>query len=172
MESMPLELDKPLILPDELRVELQKVHGELVSEGEVKKYVRGNFVITVGDVVTYTLLKLGLDINVAVVDYKTKRSEVIFEDIKKFGDIFFKVKNPAGTITPELWKAVRDAIESKKRTRIDVEGEEDLAVLPAVLFAPQGAIVIYGMPNTGLVILKVKDEDKKSAMEIIKRMEV
>ena len=169
---MPLELDKPLILPDELRGELQKVHGELVSEEEVEKHVRGNFVITVGDVVTYTLLKLRLDINVAVVDYKTKRSEVIFEDIKKFGDIVFKVKNPPGTITPELWRAVRDAIESKKRTRIDVEGEEDLAVIPAVLFAPQGAIVIYGMPNTGLVILKVKDEDKKSAMEIIKRMEV
>lgn len=172
MESMPSELDKTLKLPKELREELQKVHGVLVQEREVEKYVNGKFVITVGDVVTYTLLKLGLQINVAIVDYKTKRNEIEFEDIKKFGESVLKVKNPPGTVTPELWRAIKDAIASEKRTRIDVDGEEDLAVIPAVIFAPLGAIVIYGMPNTGLVILEIKDEDKKNAMEIINRMEV
>ena len=53
-----------------------------------------------------------------------------------------------------------------------MDGEEDLAVLPAVILAPQGAIVIYGMPNTGLVIITVNDEHRRNALAIVEKMEV
>ncbi len=168
---MPLELDKPLILPNNLRAELKKVHGELVREQELASILAGKFVITVGDVVTFTLLKLGLKPNIAIVDYKTKREKIEFEEIKKFGDVIYAVKNPAGSITPELWNAIKSAIELKKNVRLDVDGEEDLAVIPAVILAPLGAIVIYGIPNTGLVVLEIKEEDKKTAQQIIENME-
>jgi uncharacterized protein (UPF0218 family) len=161
-----------LRLPESLRPELQKVHGELVSEALLPERVKGHFVITVGDVVTYTLLRMGIKPDVAVVDYRTKRSDVVFEDIRNFGDIVYQVENPPGTITPELWRAVREAIASGRKVRIDVLGEEDLAVIPAVLHSPQGAIVIYGMPNTGVAIITVNDEHKMNALRIIEQMEV
>ena len=41
-----------------------------------------------------------------------------------------------------------------------------------MIYAPVGGIVIYGMPDTGLVLLKVTDDDKKSALEIVRNMEV
>ncbi len=169
---MPSELDKPLRLPASLRPELQRVHGELVPEDELKEKLSGKIVIAVGDVVTYTLLRMHIAPKVAIVDYRTKREDVVFEEIRKFGEEVYRVRNPAGYITPELWNAVKKAIESPGKVRIDVDGEEDLAVIPAVLFAPEGAIVIYGMPNTGVVSITVNEEHKRNARRIIEQMEV
>ena len=169
---MPSELGKPLRLPSSLRPELQRVHGELVPEEELKEKLSGKIVIAVGDVVTHTLLKMHIAPKVAIVDYRTKRGEVVLDNIRSFGEEVYSVRNPPGYITPELWSAVKKAIESPKKVRIDVDGEEDLAVLPAVLFAPKGAIVIYGMPNTGVVSITVNDEHKRNARRIIEQMEV
>ncbi len=172
MGNMPSELDKPLQLPKHLRKELKKVHGRIVRDEALHKVVAGHYIICVGDVVTYTFLKLNLMPNIAIVDYKTKRNAVNYALVEKFGEKVIKAKNPAGTITPELWNAIKNAIKSNVPIRIDVDGEEDLAVIPAVIFAPKGAMVIYGIPNTGLAVIEVTDEDKKSAMHIIEEMEV
>ncbi len=169
MESTLSELDKPLVLTEKLRAELQKVHGELLEPWEVKA-LRGPF-ITVGDVVTHTLIEMGVDIKLAIVDYKTLRGDVDFQDVRGFGKSVVRVKNPPGTITPELWRAVRDAMEMDG-VKIEVDGEEDLAVIPVVYFAPIGANVIYGMPNTGLALIKVTEDDKRKAIAIVKEMEV
>lgn len=170
MENTPYELDKPLILPEDLRGELQRVHGILLEEDDVKN-IEG-MIICVGDVVTHTLIKMGIEPKMAIVDYKTKRGEVVFEDVKNFGEEVIHATNPPGTITPELWSAVKDAILSEKKVKIVVDGEEDLAVIPVVLFAPFGANVIYGMPNTGLVLLKITSDEKDKVKELIKKMEV
>ena len=95
---MHLELDKPLLLPEELREELRRVHGELVGEDELEKKISGRFVISVGDVVTHTLLEHGILPDVAIVDYRTKRGRVIFDDISSFGEVVLKVSNPPGSI--------------------------------------------------------------------------
>ena len=39
--------------------------------------------------------------------------------------------------------------------KIVVEGEEDLATLPAILYAPPGSVVVYGQPDEGSVLVKV-----------------
>ncbi len=166
------ELDKPLILPQKLRAELRKIYGEIKSEEELTALLHGRIFYSVGDVVTYTLLKLNLLPNVAIVDYRTKRENVNFDLIRKFGEEIMEVRNPPGTITPELWHAIKIAIISEKRVRIDVRGEEDLAVIPVVYFSPMGAIVIYGMPYTGLVALEVNDVHKRNVAKIIEEMEV
>ena len=169
MGSTPSELDKPLVLKEHLRREMQRVHGELIEEsmlGELKGEI-----ITVGDVVTMTLLKHGIEPKIAIVDYRTLRGEVDFKEVREFGKKVFRVKNPRSTITPELWRAVREAM-GMEGVKIEVDGEEDLAVIPVIFFAPLGANVIYGMPNTGLVRLKVTDEEKRKVEEIIKEMEV
>ena len=169
---MPSELDKTLVLPEKLRNRLKRVYGKIVEEGEIKSHVDEKFIICVGDVVTYTLLKNGIKPDIAIVDYKTMRKNVDFEIIKKFGDAVFSVKNPAGRITQELWNTIKKSMDMNCKVRIDVDGEEDLAVIPCVFFAPIGGIVIYGMPNTGLVVLEVTEKDKKEVYDIIKEMEV
>jgi len=170
MGNMPSELDKPLILKEATRKKLQRVYGELIGEEELHN-IKGD-IFAVGDVVTHTLLKFNIEPKIAIVDYKTKRGKAVYEDVMEFGEEIVKVRNPPGTITPQLWNAVRIAMNSPKKVKIEVEGEEDLAVIPVVFFAEIGANVIYGMPNTGLVLLKVTDEDKRMVKEIIKEMEV
>ncbi len=172
MVNLRSELDKPLVLKERTRKKLQRIYGELISTTDLLKKLTDEMVICVGDVVTDTLLSLGIEPDVAIVDYKTKREKKVFERIKNYGDKVLKVRNPAGTITPELWVAVRNALTMNEKIRIDVDGEEDLAVIPVIYFAPLGATVIYGMPNTGLVLIKVSDEDKKKVNEIIREMEV
>jgi uncharacterized protein (UPF0218 family) len=68
-----------------------------------------------------------------------------------------RVINPAGTLTPELYNIFETI---KIPAKIIVEGEDDLATLPAVLTAPIGSIVAYGQPNEGMILVEV-DEQKK-----------
>ena len=76
------------------------------------------------------------------------------------------VKNPQGTITQEAINAIQEAIQSKKQVNIVVDGEEDLLTLIVVLNAPLNALVIYGQPNKGIVVVKVTPQKKADAEKI------
>ena len=56
------------------------------------------------------------------------------------------------------------------KTRIVVEGEEDLATLAAISLANLGAKVIYGMPDKGMVVVDVNQRSKKRANSFLERM--
>lgn len=80
--------------------------------------------------------------------------------------------NPAGTISIEMATAVQYLL--KKRPFIPnesiylyVEGEEDLAAIPAVLLAPLGSRVYYGQPNVGLVEVLVTEEKKEFLVKLL-----
>ena len=66
-----------------------------------------------------------------------------------------KVKNPPATLTKELIDQIRDSLAGEERVKIVVEGEEDLATLPAILYAPPDSVVVYGQPDEGSVLVKV-----------------
>ena len=57
-------------------------------------------------------------------------------------------------------------------TRIEVDGEEDLAVMPAIIHLASGATVIYGLPNRGATLVKVGDESKRVAREFLESFQV
>jgi len=168
------------VLTPELRRELKRPLGTLVRgeiptpyfkiRGDVEESVMS---IAVGDVVTENLLKLGLKPDVAIYDHKTKREDYspdIHDDA-----IILTVQNPAGTVTKALLNAIRKGVglaRRGKRVYIKVSGEEDLAAIPAVLYAPQGAVVIYGQPDEGVVLIKVTPECKRRCAKIFAKMEV
>ena len=54
--------------------------------------------------------------------------------------------------------------------KIIVDGEEDLATLPAILYAPLGSAVVYGQPNEGSVLVDVTPEKKLHIEEFMKKM--
>ncbi len=176
--SSPSEFDdsfpeKDLELPEDLREELGKPIGKLVSAWSLRKHLENSpRTISVGDVVTITLLQMKLEPDVAVFDYKTQRSEdyKAKERIAKMGGRLVKVENPPAKITRALWKAVKEAVNAQDRVKIEVSGEEDLAALVAIATAPEGAHVIYGLPKKGMMVVDVNRDSRELASAAIRKM--
>ena len=76
-----------------------------------------------------------------------------------------QVKNPAGGLTKELIKATQVAANCPG-TIIQVEGEEDLAVVPLAMYAPLGTVILYGQPGKGVVMLTITPATKKRAEDL------
>ena len=51
-----------------------------------------------------------------------------------------------------------------------MDGEEDLATLPAIKLCKNGAKVIYGMPDKGMVVVDVNQQTKERANRLLERM--
>ncbi len=50
-------------------------------------------------------------------------------------------------------------------------GEEDLLVLPVCIHAPENAVVLYGQPNRGLVIVRITPEIRNKVETLLDLME-
>ena len=159
-----------LRLPDSLRPRLKSPLGQLfpttAAAVERLRQIRPMRLVSVGDVVTAELLKAGVRPDIAVVDYTVMRA-FVGEDMKRVVDGYnvrvMRVRNMPGTITPEL----RRALETQPPVKIVVQGEEDLATIPAVLGSPVGSAVVYGQPNEGLVVVEVTEEKKREFEQLL-----
>ena len=172
--------DKSVIrlLTDELRNELKKPQGLLI-EGSSKKTIemlkelidkeKPSAIISVGDIVSLHMIKHGIALNVIVVDNKTMRKPI--QPITVDADQTLYTKNPPGAITDEAWAAIKSAIAQKGRTKVIVDGEEDLLTVVTVLSAPDDALVIYGQPHKGIVVVKVTKETREKMHRIVDAME-
>jgi GTP-dependent dephospho-CoA kinase len=150
-----------LILPEEHRRLFKEPFGELFrSIDGIVPLIAGKDVYTVGDVVTYNLQKRGIVPAVAVVDGYTMRSPC--NRMPAVHGECIRVKNPAGTLTDELIHALEHAVKNPPATII-VDGEEDLAVIPLVLTARDGAVILYGQPRQGVVLRTVDNNARKTA---------
>jgi len=164
------------ILPDDLRDELKEPLGRLVDEKELLKILKEEkYIVSIGDQVTYTLLKNNIEPVFCIVDFRIKRnrySEEIKNLIQSFGNKRVVIENPPKCISNDLWVAIESAYQNigKDALRIEIKGEEDLATLPAILLAPRDVTIIYGLPNKGVVIVKPVDKNKKKVKEILNKM--
>lgn len=163
-----------LRLPRDLRDEFKTPFGPVYRDADRLLEDAGAPILAVGDVVTYHLREAGRVPDVAVVDGKTKR-EAVDETVRRAvadPDDPVKVANEAGTIGEELLTALEAALAGDDApVTVVVEGEEDLATLPAVVAAPAGASVVYGQPNEGMVLVSVTEETKREMRELLARME-
>jgi len=162
----------------ELRVKLKEPFGELIKGSfdetmaklkEVKEKTKPPKIISVGDTVTKNLHDYSVSVDLSIVDNLCMR--------KKFQPVIYTaktvmVKNPQGTITYEAIEAIKEALKSQEHIHIVVDGEEDLLALVAVLYAPLNAVVVYGQPYEGIVVVKVTPEKKAEASEFLKAMEI
>ena len=161
---------RDLVIPKELRSLFKKPFGQLFKgEGlraaeKVKKELRGERLIIVGDVTLKNMLALGVKPDLAILDLRTEREK---QEKQALEGRMVKVKNPAGTISGELWESIHEGVE-KPGTVILVEGEEDLAVLPCILEADWDTVILYGQPGEGIVLVRVNEEKKLEAGMILK----
>jgi uncharacterized protein (UPF0218 family) len=165
--------DEPtLLLTEKLRAHLKRPLGQLFPDiataVEHLRKLRPTRLTTVGDFVTAKFIGAGVKPDVAVVDFLVTR-EPVTEDIKELINSLdvkvVHVKNPAGTITPEMREVFASA---KPPLKIIVDGEEDLATIPAVLSAPQGSVVVYGQPSGGVVLVKVTESKRREFADLLK----
>ena len=157
-------------LDENLRSEFKRPLGKLYSrfEDAINDIKMAKFLISVGDATTKNLVENELYPNISIIDNLIQRKNHDHEII--YTENILRAKNPPGTITDELWETIEIAINNSihgKNQLIIVDGEEDLAVLPCILIAPDESVVLYGQPNEGLVFVDVNSV-KNKADELIK----
>jgi uncharacterized protein (UPF0218 family) len=172
-------MDTAYILPLTLRKKLKKPLGMLIRgsfEETVKKFKhivdleKPPNIISVGDIVSKNLVENGISPNLLIVDNRVMRKDVTPVPLK--ADVETHVKNPAGTITFEALNAIKEALKANRKTKIVVEGEEDLLALCAILYAPENSFVVYGQPREGMVVVKATKQKKEAVARILEAMEV
>ncbi len=124
------------------------------------------YITAVGDVVSKETEAAGIRVNLRIVDHKSMRHSL--EPSTFHASNVYEVKNPAGVITSGSWDAIKKAFRNKDSI-IFVEGEEDLLALPCVMESPPRALVLYGQPSEGMVVVTVLDEVRKEVAGILRR---
>ncbi|MFC7240024.1 GTP-dependent dephospho-CoA kinase family protein [Saliphagus sp. GCM10025317] len=171
--------DQPLLLlPESLRHELKDPMGPIETDPRILLEAVDGPLIAVGDVVTYHLLEAGRTPDVALIDGYTKRETVDAEVERVVNDerseddhTILEVASPPAVLSRSLLEALVEGLERPEPVTIVVDGEEDLAVLPALLAAPEGASVVYGQPDVGMVHVTVDAETRASARGLLERFD-
>lgn len=161
-------LDRSLALPLDLRAELAKPLGEIIQE--IPSGLDSNKIITVGDATTKRFIEANVNPILSIIDHKVERKSVQEEEFHFPKTV--SVVSAAGVITPELFDAIYGLLKNKERALITVEGEEDLATLPAILSAPLGYQIFYGQPHQGMVQVIVSEEMKNKIRILLDRFEI
>ncbi len=153
-----------LLLPLSVRSKLQVLWGDLV---EIPDDSNPHKIITVGDATTKNFVKKGIIPKLSVIDHKIERKET--KDKIDFGNTatFFPFVNPAGAINNKAFMHIEELLKKENPCVLEVDGEEDLLVLPAILAAPVGFYIYYGQPHEGLVRITVNEEIKTKVRELL-----
>ncbi len=149
-----IDTDGKLIMPETLRKVLHQPMGTILLSASIQASIRqkkGNTIVTVGDMTTKTFLDAGVIPQVMIIDRLVGRNP--YDDAKsalrQFPVVFLSVTSGPGYIAKHamgLIQRICNGQLSGKPQVIVVNGEEDLLVLPVILYAPIGSFVYYGQP--------------------------
>lgn len=162
--------ERDLVLPESEREAFKEPLGREMEDSELDCIYAQTRFITVGDVVSLTFRRHGVRPLLSIYDGSTERREMtdfarLVEDEPKE-----VVSNPAGRITARMAEAVRRGIGGEFDL-IRVDGEEDLAMLPCLLYAEDGTVVVYGMPGRCMMAVTTDGAVRKRAAELVAKME-
>lgn len=150
-----------------IRTKLKKPLGHLTSISSLTPPT--SLTITIGDVTTANFLKANLQPNLAIIDGKVGRQPSIDPNFHQDDQM---VKNSAGQISRSLILAIarvlKDSSPITHYSSLFIDGEEDLATIPAILLAPLGTTVYYGQPKKGIVEVKVDLKIKDYLCTVLK----
>lgn len=157
-------------LKGEYRDKLKEPIGKVVQEINPNEF-KDKFIIAVGDIAVYKLIEIKQTPNLSIYDLKTRREKIDKEIIVKLPKPDLILENPQGTIRSDtalkMHDEIRNSIQTNKKIAIKILGEEDLLAIPAILFAPIGSIVFYGIRNIGGIIITVNLNLKKEVEKML-----
>lgn len=159
-----------LSLPESERAAFAEPLGDIYTDADELLAAADPPVVTVGDVVVHHLRSAGHDPHVTVTDGRTERAAADESVRRSSPEPDRTVENAPGGISRDLLVAVRDAVAADGSTAIAVDGEEDLAALPAVLVTPLGGSVVYGQPGDGMVFVPVTVATRGRARDLFGRL--
>jgi len=162
-----------LVLKKESRGIFKKPFGKLYSTLHKvdRDFLENHFIISIGDATTKNILNEDIIPKIGIIDNKIERE--ISKHKIEYDAITLNADNPAGTITDELWETIQKArslATEGSNVLIIVNGEEDLAVIPCVLMAPNDSIILYGQPGEGIVVVEA-DKLKETAKRMLDNFE-
>lgn len=161
-------------LSNDLRKKLKEPYGELFEDlNEFLVDLKEEKTIAVGDETTLNCFEKNFYPQLVIIDGKIKRKP--HQQKKRLKNSRYKkikTYNPAGYLTTDLIKSIKKAVNSNEKTLIDVEGEEDLAVIPSIKFAPINHKILYGQPGKGIVKVSVDEDSKNRVNKLMNKMEM
>ena len=153
-----------------LREVLKKPLGALVKDATT--IPRDADIVAVGDTASETLISAGYEPKLVVYDGLTRRRKVgVSKAISSYGGREYRVKNQAGHLDEEVLTLFQKLLAGKIKSRVFVEGEEDLTALAAISHARAGVLVVYGQPDEGLVVVRVDEKIKERVKKMLEEME-
>ena len=161
-------------LPNSLRDQLKTPLGILLPIGQdnkenIQKYLLDNsYIITVGDRTTEKMIEYGIIPSLQIIDGFEKRQKREFPKLGNASELI--IDNPAAEITLQSIEIIKKAFTLNPPTRLTVNGEEDLLVLPVCIHAPKNSVVLYGQPNKGLVLVEITAEIRNKAQTLLDMM--
>ncbi len=154
----PLGLLLPYPHPESTRLALK-----YLSEFKPEK------VILVGDRVSYNFISEGFNPDMIIIDNREKRSKIDGQWINNWAKVIRHIKNPPGIISKIALETIKECINIDK-CAIVVDGEEDLLVLPAILYSTENTILFYGSPDVGLTLVRSDKSKKKFIKKILEQV--
>ncbi|MEK7494982.1 MAG: pantetheine-phosphate adenylyltransferase [Patescibacteria group bacterium] len=167
-----------LRMPENLRPMLQKPLGKVFKDTKsLLHYInimKCVIIVAVGDIIVDSLLKEGIDPDVKVIDFRSRRKAIIRTDpYRSVPDKGQSLINNPGTINLKTSEVIKEKIKlalyKKEKSWIVVSGEEDLLALPVILFAPLNSLVLYGHWQYGIIAVEVDEKIKDRVRKIIKK---
>lgn len=166
-------------LPRSLRPSLQKPFGDIV-DAKTSDFTREEIahLAAVGDVTVMLFNARDIVPKLRVVDLMVERVRR-YQDLSEMGlknvNLTYTAQNTPGQISPQVFQIVREAfldVKSGKTVVLQIDGEEDLTVLPILLHAPIGWVVCYGQPNVGTVKVVVSEDTKNGAKLLLEKFTI
>jgi uncharacterized protein (UPF0218 family) len=168
IHRLPVAMRARLKLP--LGVLLKGSYSQTIKEFEkMVKTRKPAVIVSVGDAVSKALLERGILPKVLIVDSVVMRKPIVPFEAESYETV--NLRNEPATISPEAWTVVESAVKQHSKVKVVVEGEEDLLALVAILSVPDNALVVYGQPGEGMVVVEVTQEKKAEIRRIVDAME-
>ena len=137
--------------------------------------MKWTMIVAVGDIIVDSLLKEGIDPDVKIIDFRSRRRTLPKRTDLIRTDPIRSVPNQQGTINLKTAEIIKEkinlALYRKKKSWIVIEGEEDLLALPAILFAPFNSLVLYGHWQLGIIAVEVDEKMKEKVRKIIEKFD-
>jgi len=145
------------------------ISDDQITDTKLRNIMREKIMITtVGDATTDRVFMAGITPDVQIVDGKSMRKLRPFP-VGPYREERSVVNDPGG-ISKQAMSVMVESYRGNRPARIIVDGEEDLLALPAINLSPIGAIVLYGQPKEGIVMVEVNSKVKQKVQAILKEM--
>ena len=72
-------------------------------------------------------------------------------------------------MTAGLWKSCVSSLTTGKAC-VKVSGEEDMATLAFMIFAPNGCSIVYGLMDKGAVLVKAGPKSRNTATMLVRKL--